>query len=198
MNEFVKRMLADRMRSPMEHDVDHSDYDDGYMDGYADARRGVRGMGRMRSDRMDRDSMDRMDSRSMDRMDRRSYMGGMDRMDRMDRANSEMYLSKSDISQWKQMLQNADGTDGPHFTLEKIRRAADSHGIKYDKFDEKELYMTANMLYSDLCEALRSFIPPDREAIAYTKMAEAFLCDDDGPHGSTKLALYYHCIANYE
>lgn len=188
MNDYVRRILNERMRAPMNRERDELDYDDGYIDGYADGRRGVKGTGRGSRTRMDR--MDHMDS--IDRADR------MDRMDRMDRTSSQMYLSKSDMAQWKQMLQNADGTDGPHFTLERIRRAAESAGIKRDTYTDMELCMTANMLYSDLGEALRSFIPPDKEAHAYVKAAEAFLCDDDGPEGPTKLALYYHCIVNYE
>lgn len=186
MNDYVRRILNDRAHTSTNRERDDLDYDDGYIDGYADGRRGVKGTGRGSRTRMDR--MDHMDGTDRDeRVDRR-----------MDRTSSQMYLSKRDIAQWKQMLQNADGTDGPHFTLEKIHRAAENMGIRYDKYTDTELYMAANMLYSDLGEALRSFIPPDKEAHAYVKAAEAFLCDDDGPDGPTKLALYYHCIANYE
>lgn len=80
--------------------------------------------------------------------------------------------------------------------MEQIKRAADSLNIRYDEFDDKELCLAANVLYSDFCEAFRSFIPPDREALAYARAAHAFLDDDDGPSGSEKLALYYKCIAN--
>lgn len=60
------------------------------------------------------------------------------------------------------------------------------------------LKMAANMLYSDLCEALRVVIPKDREAMMYAKMARYWLEDEDGPKGSEKLALYYYCIVDDE
>ena len=202
MNDYVQRMLDDRMRRTDNRNMDGTDrldYDDGYMDGYADARRGMRRSG----------NMDRRSSGNMDRRNRRDYTDDVEYYDRadnrrthMDRRvdgkDSEMYLTRSDMMQWKRDLQNADGTDGPHFKLDQIRRVIDNHGIKLDGFDEKELCMAANVLYSDLCEALRGFIPPDKEAMAYTKMAEATLCDDDGPPGPIKLARYYHYIATYE
>lgn len=56
--------------------------------------------------------------------------------------------------------------------------------------------MTANMLYSDLCEALRPLVPKEKEAMVYAKMAKAWLEDDDGPEGSEKLALYFYCIVD--
>ena len=56
--------------------------------------------------------------------------------------------------------------------------------------------MTMNMLYSDLCEALRPMISPDKEAYCYAKIAQAWLEDDDGPAPAEKLALYYYCIVD--
>jgi hypothetical protein len=92
------------------------------------------------------------------------------------------------------MLKNADGSSGEHFTMEHITEAARQIGVKFDGYDEAELCMTANMLYSDLAEALRSILPREKEAIIYTKMAKCWLEDEDGPEGSEKLALYFWCI----
>lgn len=126
----------------------------------------------------------------------------MDGMDyEMDGAHPSglMHLKKKDFMKWEKNLQNADGSHGKHFDAQHIKKIAEQMGIQYDGYDEKELCMTVNMLYSDFCEVLKGIIPPEKEAIAYTKMAHAWLNDPDSPvEGSEKLALYYWCIVNDE
>lgn len=110
-----------------------------------------------------------------------------------------MRLKKKDFMRWEKQLENADGTKGKHFDAEHVKKAAEQIGVKYKGFDEKELCMTANMLYSDYCEVLRTVIPPEKELMAYVKLAIAWLDDPDAPvEGSEKLALYYWCIVNDE
>ena len=78
-------------------------------------------------------------------------------------------------------------------------RADDNEEViknRFKEYDEKELCITTNMLYSDYCEVLKSIVPKDKEDIVYTKMAQAFLEDEDAPEGSEKLALYYKCIVD--
>lgn len=124
---------------------------------------------------------------------------GMD--DEMDGAHPSglMRLKKKDFMKWEKQLENADGSHGKHFDAQQIKKVAEQMGIRYDKYDEKELCMTANMLYSDFCEVLKTVIPTEKEVIAYTKLAHAWLEDPDSPvEGSEKLALYYWCIVNDE
>lgn len=109
-----------------------------------------------------------------------------------------MKLSKSDINRWKKMLKNGDGTSGEHFSAEQIREAIKQSGIKLEEYDEIELCMTANMLYSDLGEALRAIVPREREPMIYVKLAKCWLDDKDAPDGSEKLALYFYCIVDDE
>jgi hypothetical protein len=110
-----------------------------------------------------------------------------------------MHLKKKDFMRWEKQLENADGTKGKHFEAEHVKKAAEQIGVKYRGFDEKELCMTANMLYSDYCEVLKTVIPPEKELLAYVKLAIAWLDDPDAPvDGSEKLALYYWCIVNDE
>lgn len=110
-----------------------------------------------------------------------------------------MHLKKKDYMRWEKHLENADGTRGKHFDAEHVKKIAEQLGIKYRGYDEKDLCMTANMLYSDYCEVLRSVIPPEKELTAYVKLAVAWLEDPDAPvEGSEKLALYYWCIVNDE
>ena len=110
----------------------------------------------------------------------------------------EMKLKKSDMKKWKKKLKNSDGSDGEHFNAEQIHEVAHHVGAKFDEYDEADLCMTANMLYSDLGEAIRSLIPREKEAMIYAKMARYWLEDEDGPKGSEKLALYYYCIVDGE
>lgn len=221
MNDFARRLVMDRASNNSGRDRARRGYDragrssssrQGYRgDGREytvsyDGRRGVRGTGRYgiggsmyRGDREARDMRRNRDYRDYnDYDDYDNYDYGYD----YDDDNDEMYrdyhehmkLTNEDMKEWKRKMQNADGSLGEHFDLQKIVNTAERLGIKFDKYNEKELCMTANMLYSDYCEALKSVVPKEKEEIIYTKMAKAFLEDDDAPKGSEKLALYYYAI----
>lgn len=112
--------------------------------------------------------------------------------------SEELHLTKSDIKEWKRNMENADGTLGEHFDGEKVKQMAEKLGVRYRGYDEKELCLVTNMLYSDFCEALRGVIPPEKELMVYVKLAKAWLEDEDAPEGSEKLALYYYCIVDCE
>lgn len=146
-----------------------AEYDDMY-DGYVDDRRGFRD-GRSRDYESDY-SDDYYDGHNVER------------------------LSKSDMAEWKRSLLNADGTQGPHFSIGQVMQSAQALGIRFNDYDEKEFCMAMNMLYSDFCEAFRGFVSPEKESIFFAKMANAFLDDEDGPDPSVKLARYYHKVLN--
>lgn len=105
-------------------------------------------------------------------------------------------LTKEDMREWKRRLRNVDGSVGEHFTKEQLARYAEQMGVRYDGYSESDLCMTANMLYSDYAEALRPYVPTDKEPAVYVRMAKAFLEDEDAPEGSEKLALYYWSVVN--
>lgn len=113
-----------------------------------------------------------------------------------DYGSGKTKLKKSDMMKWKTQMQNADGSMGEHFDMHQVRQAAEKVGVKYEGYDEKEFCLAMNMLYSDFCEASRSFISKENEGAFYAKMAKAFLEDEDAPEGSEKLALYYYCIVD--
>lgn len=213
MNDYAKRLVANRSYGRYPDDYRRYNHYEG--DDYAtrgnyevkgdferyDGRRGVKGTGRYgiggsryypRRDR----SMRGYDDYDEDYgyRDDMPYDDGRYRdMPRMD--YGEMKLSKRDMQEWKRGLDNADGTVGEHFKdMQQILNVAQQQGVQYKHYDEKDLCLTVNMLYSDYCEALRSFIPPDRELPAYVRMAKAFLEDEDAPKGKEKLYLYYKCI----
>ena len=155
---------------------------------YEDGRRG-------RGGRFVRDRRDYEDGR-------RDYEGTMDFDDRdyddrdMRDYGDTLELSKADMQQWKQMLKNEDGTHGAHYEMSQIMDIADQHSVRFKEFDEKDLCMTVNMLYSDYCEVVKRYVSPDKELTFFVEMAIAFLCDRDGPEASEKLALYYNCIVD--
>jgi hypothetical protein len=178
--DYISRKMRDSRRGNDSRDYDERDYDErdyedrrrdnrDYEDGrdYKDYRRGVRGSG----------NRDRRD------YDERDY-------------HEKLRLTKSDKHRWKKMMENVDGTQGEHYSMEDVEHVADKLNIKFHDYDEKEFCLALNMMYSDYCKVVRKHIPPDKELMFYGEMAKAFLEDPDGPEPSEKLALYFHCIVN--
>lgn len=105
----------------------------------------------------------------------------------------QMGLNHSEFKRWKGMLKNADGTRGEKFDMNQIMPIAKQMNIDYRRFNEEDLVMAVNMLYSDYCKIFGNDITK------YVAMAKAFLEDDDfDGTGSEKLATYFHCIVNKE
>ena len=169
---------------------------------YEDGRRG-----RDRRDRADR--RDRRDNRDYeDERDYRDYEddyrgrgsvdfeGSMD-FDERDYGHT-LRLSKADMHHWKQMMENEDGTHGPHYDMQQVMDVAEKLGINFeqDEFTEKEFCVAVNMMYSDYCRVAKKYVSPDREIMFFAELAKAFLCDEDGPGPSEKLALYFNCIVD--
>ena len=108
-------------------------------------------------------------------------------------------LTRHDMMNWKEKMENADGSYGEHFTGGQIRQAVQAMGVEMKGYNEKELCLTANMLYSDYGEVLRPFIPKEKEAYVYVNLAKAFLEDPDSSvKGGEKLACYYYAIVDDE
>lgn len=176
-----------------------------YDDHERDYRQGVKGTGRygiggsryygdhamMRDGHYDEEWEDGARGRDYGRDYNRDYNR---EHDYRDYADESMRLTKAEVRDWKKMIENSDGSLGEHFEKGQIMSAAEKIGVRYNGYDENELCLTANVLYSDYGEALKMYIPADKEAIVYTKMAKAFLEDSDAPEGWEKLAIYYHCI----
>lgn len=199
-------------RRVMDYLMDKMDSRRGDRRDYGDERRGVRGSGRDRRDSRDyedeRDYGDeRRDVRGSGRGDRRDSRDYEDERDYEDSRrrfsyedgrdyHKEIRLAKSDMHEWKRMLENADGTRGPHYDIQQIMSAAEKHDVKFKDFTEAEFCMAVNMMYADYCHALKKFVEHDKLLECCMCLAKAFLEDEDGPEASEKLALYYHCIVN--
>ena len=111
----------------------------------------------------------------------------------------ELDLSDGVIMEWARKLKNADGSHGPRFKIHEFEKIASEVGAKCQNYDMEDLWMTANMLYSDFCLSLLKICPSSREEEMkiYANMAVAFLEDEDSTEkGERKLALYYLCFAD--
>lgn len=218
MNNFMKRYIIEKRGGGR--DYRGSDYGRGY-DGNSDYGRSefegefrgdyesdyARSGGRYGGNRGRRDYADEdyeTDGRRGVKYTGPYGIGGRRHYPRRDRASydgndygeyEEIKLSKRDMKDWKEDLENADGTRGAHFDMAQILQAMQAMSIQPRGYDEKDLCMTANMLYSDYCKVLEQFIPREKEAMFYVKMAKAFLDDPDAAaRGGEKLAAYYYAI----
>ena len=116
------------------------------------------------------------------------YRDGRDYAD-----GEDMRLTDEEMTEWKHALKNSDGTRGEHFGKDKILDIARRLNMTFDDYTEKDLCMTANMLYSDVGQAFKAYIPIDKEVVAYTKAARLWLEDEDADmRGSEKLAEYFY------
>ena len=200
MNDAVMDLLMDRMDSRRgRRDRERDRMRDG-----EDGRRGVRGSGR--SDRADYLEDERRGVRGSGRRDSRDYADYEDgrdyedgedmRRDRRDNHHSKLRLTKADMREWKQMMENVDGTRGPHYDMQQIMTVADKLGVKFEDFNEAEFCIAVNMMYSDSCKTLKKYASSDKLLELCAEMALDFLCDPDGPEPYEKLLMYYHCIVN--
>ena len=217
MNDTARRIMRDRMNRRRDPDYrrdgreGRGEYEGNFRDTYERDHGGRDYEDRMdHRDRADyrRDGQDRRDYGEGydDRRDHRDYgedygyhrnrYGEFSDRRSRDYADSKVRLGHKELEEWSDMLVNADGTNGARFTKKKMEEVARSIGVKYDSYTPEEFALVANMLYSDYCKALKGFVPTEieKEAMAYGKIARAWLEDEDAPEGSEKLALYYYCI----
>ena len=186
-------------RRVMDYLMDKMDSRRSYRRDYEDERRGVKGTGRYGRDYEDeRRGVKGTGRYGRDYEDERDYEDGRRRFSYEDGANHHkgIKLTKSDIHEWKRMLENADGTRGAHYDMQQIMSVAEKHDVDFKDFTEAEFCMVVNMMYADYCHALKKFIEHDKMLECCMCLAKAFLEDEDGPEAEEKLALYYHCIVN--
>ena len=119
-------------------------------------------------------------------------LDGMDR-DHFRESAKMMDFTREDAETWAAKMQNADGTTGPHWTMEQTSAVADASGIPHD-IPRWSWGVTMNMMYSDYYDVARKFGVNVPEF--YAELARAFLMDKDGPGPEEKLCAYYRCIAH--
>ena len=107
-------------------------------------------------------------------------------------------LSREDIENWKNHLENQDGTRGEHFKKDQVHQAARQIGVNPEEYGNEHIFgLVMNMMYADYCGVAKKF-GLDRPDF-YAEMAKAFLHDKDfSGNPEEKVYLYYKCIAEQE
>ena len=100
-------------------------------------------------------------------------------------------FDRETATRWAEHMQNADGTVGPHWTMDQTSAVADASGIQHD-IPRWVFGVTMNMMYSDYYDVARKFGVNVPEF--YAELAREFLMDKDGPGPEEKLCAYYRCI----
>lgn len=90
--------------------------------------------------------------------------------------------------QWAEHMQNADGSVGPHWTMEQTTAVAESMSV----VPRWAWGVTMNMMYSDYYPVAVEFGLNRPEF--YAALAKAFLLDKDGPGPERKLMEYYEHV----
>ena len=110
-----------------------------------------------------------------------------------DHDEPEAAFDRATAMQWAARMQNADGTSGPHWTMEQTTAVAESMGIQAPEVPRWAWGVTMNMMYSDYYPVAVEFGLNRPEF--YAALAKAFLLDKDGPGPERKLMAYYEHIA---
>ena len=104
-----------------------------------------------------------------------------------------MEFTEDDAKEWAARMKNADGSTGPHWTMEQTTAVAESMGIQAPVVLRWAWGVTMNMMYSDYYPVAVEFGLNRPEF--YAALAKAFLLDKDGPGPEQKLMAYYEHIA---
>lgn len=96
-------------------------------------------------------------------------------------------FSHEEAMAWVNGMKNADGSTGPHWSMEQAEQIMREQKIQ---LDELEFFVTLNMMYSDYCKVAKKLGVSTTEF--YACMAKAFLEDKDAV--SDKLSRYYEYI----
>lgn len=99
-------------------------------------------------------------------------------------------MTKDTAMEWVMQMKNADGTSGPHWTMEQTNQVMEQQHIDCD---EVEFFVAINMMYSDYCKVAKRHNCSTMEF--YAGMAKAFLEDKDAQ--PEKLSRYYECIVKH-
>lgn len=123
-------------------------------------------------------------------MDEMTYRHGGERMEGHGAGSGAVPFTRELAQEWVHKMQNADGTTGPHWTMEKTEEARAQRGINCDGL---AFWVAMNMVYSDYAKVAEKINANSMDFYAY--MAKAFLDDKDARNqGGEKLARYYEYV----
>ena len=104
-----------------------------------------------------------------------------------------MEFTEDDAKAWTARMKNADGSTGPHWSMDQTSAIADGMGVQETDIPRWAWGVTMNMMYSDYYPVAVDFGLNRPEF--YAALAKAFLLDKDGPGPEQKLMAYYEHIA---
>lgn len=122
-----------------------------------------------------------------------SLDGEMSRLpddERREHMNVPTQLTRESAMVWTGDMVNADGTTGPHWSMEQVRQVMEQRGIECDPL---EFYAVLNAVYSDYCAVAKRHSVNKPEF--YIDMAKAWLDDADAAKG--KAARYFNYIVKH-
>ena len=108
------------------------------------------------------------------------------------REEPQTEFDRETARQWAANMQNADGSIGPHWTMDQTSAIADEMGIPEREIPRWVWGVAMNMMYSDYHPVAIEFGGNSKEF--YAALAKAFLLDKDGPGPERKLMEYYEHI----
>ena len=103
-------------------------------------------------------------------------------------AKSEMGMDEHTAREWTSKMENEDGSTGPHWTMEQIKKVMEQRSMTGDPV---EFWVAMNMMYSDYCKVAKKL--GVNSVDFYAEMAKAFLEDKDAG-ASDKLMAYYENV----
>ena len=101
-------------------------------------------------------------------------------------------FDRATAMQWAAAMRNADGTTGPHWSMDQTSAIADGMGVQETDIPRCAWGVTMNMMYSDYYHIAVEFGLNRPEF--YAALAKAFLLDKDGPGPERKLMEYYEHV----
>ena len=107
---------------------------------------------------------------------------------------TDINVTDEDLYAWIGRLHNSDGSMGAHFSMSQIHSIVAENKMALEGYTEFELYLAANMLYSDYGNLIKTLVPYSKEGTVFAKMAKEFLEDADGLRGRERLVEYYKHI----
>lgn len=100
------------------------------------------------------------------------------------------HFDRQMAEEWTAQMRNADGTKGPHFSMEKAKEVMSQYDVDCDP---TLFWVVMNSLYSDYCEALRESSVSTQEV--YVRLAKAWIYDKDAV--PDKAAAYYTYVVQH-
>lgn len=99
-------------------------------------------------------------------------------------------MTKDMAERWAGMMENEDGTTGPHWSLDQAKQVMAQRNISGSPYD---FWLALNMMYSDYSAVAKKMGVNTVEF--YACMADAFLNDKDAV--DDKLAAYYEYVVQH-